>query len=478
MCVKKTFLKLIQPLVQYKATSFLGEKHIAETMERNLAKKLSKLKNCNIGKELGVASGTSIDDIPLTGYGFYHPFFMDPCEGDFMYPLNDYFKTMTSGTMSKPKAYLVPRKGLRKIIMSTGLSLIYISTFDGEKYGFSFGDTFYVNIPGGSFISNITSKELARGSSDLIHVVPENRDNMSFQEKVDYFVEHHHEIDIAQMNITTLLDDIKPRVRDKIQLKAFLTMDASAMQLKERVYETVGSYPKTPYGSTESIASTIPSIEHPGGFFFDWRTIYPEFIPEEYSVSTQVTRIDVPPEIVKLNEVELGERYQLVITPFHTDLTRNVTSDILECISFWDSQLKVETPIFSFYSRADKLISLHNFTRINEDEILHILEESSVPFVDFTARRELDGSREYMRLYIEFNEDVNLSEVEESIHGSFMEFDKDYQDLTRMMEYSPLRITRLPEGSFRDYLSKKEGMSRIARIDMREDRLKLLLSGL
>ncbi len=475
MCVLKTFLEVVKPLLIYNSTRFLKEKNINGKLENNLKKKLDRLQKCSIGRELGLEPGKKIDDLPLTGYSFYQRFYNDPHEGDFMYPLNDYFKNMTSGTMSKPKVYLTPKIFLNKVIMNAGLSIFFISTFDGEKYHFKFGDTLYLNIPGGSFISNIASKEVNKNRSSLIKVVPPDSENMTFQEKVDYFVEHYKEIDLAQMNITTLLDDIEPRIKEKVKLKSFITMDASAFELKERVKDFIGTYPKTPYCSTETIASTIPSIDPPAGFFFDWRLIYPEFIPEKYAITHEVERIDELPEIISLKDVEIGGRYQLVITPFYSELTRSVTSDILECIGFEDKLLKVETPIFRFYSRADRILSLHNFTRINETEIVMVLEASKIPFVDFTARRELDDTKEYLRLYVEFKDDVDLDETTKILHETFMATDKDYRDLTNMMEYTPIRLSILTKGTFKNFFSKKEGMSRIARIGMREDRLKLLL---
>ncbi len=475
MCVLKTFLELAKPLLIYGATRFLKEKNIYSKFESNLQKKLNRLQKCSIGKELGLAPGKTIDDLPLTGHNFYQKYYNDPHEGDFMYPLKDYFKTMTSGTMSKPKVYLTPKIFLTKALMNTSLSVIFLSSYDGEKYHFAFGDTFYTNLPGGSFISNIASKEISRTSSGLVKMVPPDSDNMTFQEKVDYFVDHYKEIDIAQMNITTLLDDIKPRINEKIQLKTFLTMDASAYELKERVKDFIGIYPKTPYASTETISSTITSIDPPCGFFFDWRMIYPEFIPEKYAVTHEVERIDDVPEIIKLQDVEQGGRYQLIITPLYSELTRSVTSDILECISLEDKVLKVKTPIFRFYSRADRILSIHNFTRINETELVMVLEETKLPFVDFTAHKELDNTREYLRLYVEFSEDIDLNEAAKKIHETFFEIDKDYRDLTNMMEYVPLRLSILPRGAFKNFFQKKEGTSRVARIGMREERLKLLL---
>ena len=89
-------------------------------------KKMDRLQKCSIGRELGVETGKTIDDLPLTGYNFYQRYYNDPHEGDFMYPLKDYFKTMTSGTMSKPKVYLTPKLMLRKSLMNTAISVIFI----------------------------------------------------------------------------------------------------------------------------------------------------------------------------------------------------------------------------------------------------------------------------------------------------------------------------------------------------------------
>ena len=114
MCVLKTFLEVVKPLLIYNSTRFLKEKNINGKLENNLKKKLDRLQKCSIGRELGLEPGKKIDDLPLTGYSFYQRFYNDPHEGDFMYPLKDYFKTMTSGTMSKPKVYLTPKIFLRK----------------------------------------------------------------------------------------------------------------------------------------------------------------------------------------------------------------------------------------------------------------------------------------------------------------------------------------------------------------------------
>ncbi len=177
-----------------------------------------------------------------------------------------------------------------------------------------------------------------------------------------------------------------------------------------------------------------------------------------------------------MHEVEKGRRYQLIVTPFYNDLTRYIMPDILECISKTDETINSDLPVFKYYARSDRVIVLHNFTRINEEELISIMKDSGIPFVDFTARRELDGSREYLSLYLELSEKMNMTEIHRLLDKSLLEFDRDWKDLSAFMNYTPLKITLLKKDTFKKFLHNKEGMARIQRIGMREERLQQLLS--
>ncbi len=63
-----------------------------------------------------------------------------------MYPLNDYVKATTSGTMGKPKTFLTPRKGLWDNLQKTGFSVMLLSTHDGEKVTFEIGETYLISL--------------------------------------------------------------------------------------------------------------------------------------------------------------------------------------------------------------------------------------------------------------------------------------------------------------------------------------------
>jgi len=221
---------------------------------------------------------------------------------------------------------------------------------------------------------------------------------------------------------------------------------------------------------------TIPSVGHPGGFFFDWRVIHAQFVPIEEAQDTYSDKVMEAPDIVEMMDVEIGKRYQLIATPYYNDITRYIMPDNFECVSKGDDLLGSNIPVFKYYSRSDKLMVLHNFTRINEQEIVSVLEEAKIPFVDFTARKDRINTKEHLVIYLELSDDMPEDEVRNRVHEAFMDFDKDYRDLSDFMGYTPLKLVFLKKGTFRKYLQNKEGMPRIARIDMREERLREVLS--
>lgn len=467
--------KILKPFIQRRAFSFLHEKNLEQKLDSAVKMKMKMLGNCNIGKKLGVTSSSKLRDLPFTAYNFYLPFFKNPKEGDFIYPMNDYVKALTSGTLGKPKTYLLPTTGLLHNVQNTASSIFFFATHNGEKPTFEVGDTIYTNMPAGNYLSGHIEKNIKKDSNDFVTLVPPNPDGMPFDDKVNYFVNHYKEIDVAYMTVTTLLDECYPAIGEEFKIKGMFTQDTAAGPLREKVKKVIGCNPSTIYGSTETMFCGLPSIQHAGGFVLDWRITYPEFVPEEETVDVEIDTLSDPPETLDLLNVEVGKRYQLVATPIRNDMTRYVMPDIFEVISLGDDILNTDQPVFKYYARSDKLIVLHNFTRINEEEMLQILSDAKIPFVDFTVRKELEGPRDYMHMYIELSEQMSQEDVGKKVHEHLMEFDKDWNDLVTMLKYLPLKVSLLPKDSFKRYLRSREGIPRINRIGMREERFKELM---
>ena len=472
----ESLLRVVKPLLESNALGFLREGDIAGKQRDLIDERTRKFASSGIGKKLGIHAGIDWSKVPLTTYSFYYPYFHEPGGDDLLYPLENYVRAYTSGTMGRPKSFLLPKKALQDNLQKTGLAFMFLCTHDGEKIRFEVGDVIYRNAPGGTFLSGFMHQEANSIASRWVKSVPS--DELSFKDKVEYFIQHYKEVDVAYMNVPTLLEEVYPRIGEELHLKGFYTQDRSAAILKDEIKRVTGGYPKVIYGSTETMFSALPSIEHPGGFFFDWRVIYPEFIPEEKALTTDPGKIDEPPEIVKMTDVEVGHRYQLVATPLKNDLNRYVMPDIMECIDTGDSVLGSEIPIFTYYARCDRLVMLHNFTRISEEELIQVLKDSGIPLVEFTARREMEGMRDYMKLYLELSKQMGEDVVKEHIDGQLLKFDKDWRDLKSYLMYDPLKVQILPRGSFHRYLDSRGGLPKVERIEMRDENLNLLLESM
>lgn len=469
----ESLLRVVKPLLESNATGFLREQDVERRQGVLIEKRVREFASCGIGKKLGMGFGRDWAKTPLTTYDFYRPYFNQPNSGDLLFPIEDYVRAHTSGTMGQPKSFLLPKKALQDNLRKTGMTFMFLVTHDGERIRFEVGDTIYRNAPGGTFLSGFMHQEANSIASKWVHSVPS--DELPFKDKVEYFIKHHKEVDVAYMNVPTLLEEAYPRIGEEIKLKGFYTQDRSASKLKDEIKRVTGGYPKVIYGSTETMFSALPSIEHPGGFFFDWRVIYPEFINEEEAMRGDSGRIDDPPELIDMTHVEVGHRYQFIATPLKNDLNRYVMPDILECIDTGDDILGSEIPVFTYYARCDKLVMLHNFTRISEDELIQVLHDAGISLVEFTARREADGSRDYMKIYLELSRNVDEETVKKLIDEQLLKFDKDWRDLKSFLGYDPLRVSILPRGSFSRYINARGGLPKVERVEMRDENLAVLL---
>ncbi len=73
---------------------------------------------------------------------------------------------------------------------------------------------------------------------------------------------------------------------------------------------------------------------------------------------------------------------------------------------------------------------------------------------------------------------MTLEEGAERADARLFEFDKDWKDLKNFLKYNPLRVRLLPRGSFSRYLASQKGLPKVERVEMSDDHLGRLLSGL
>ena len=485
----------VQPLM-----SFLHEEKIPEKQEKMLKKKFSLLSKTAIGKEIGANEGTKIGDLPLTSYSLYSKFFQNPTQEAFMYPLKYYGKALTTGSMGKAKWYLNPLP-LEVNMAAANLATIIALSHDGEKYCVNEGYTVYANLAPPPYYAGTGWNRMIKANPSILKLLTLFRfyepprilelakitrlfkklnflptdQAAPYEEKVNVFIKNFKKIDIAMMTVGTLLNLVYPEIKEPISLKAFVTQDTSADFFRDKIKEITGVYPSTIYGSTETGTCGIPSPEHSMGIFFDWRTVYCEFLPENNFYSIDIYK-KFDSEVIPLDDVKVGRKYQLVVTNLQSELTRYVMPDVFECISKQDNILGIDFPIFKYHMRAFKQISLHNFTIIDEKTILSAFKTADIQINDFTARLEVIDGMEHLAIYMEPGRTYEENEVLTRVDKSLRDIDKGYSELSTYQNYIPLKITLLPEGTFSDFLKRKTGMSHLMRINMKSEDFALILS--
>jgi len=219
---------------------------------------------------------------------------------------------------------------------------------------------------------------------------------------------------------------------------------------KDEITEFAGIPPKSSYASTETPACSIPSIQYPLGFIFDPRRGVFEFSPLEKDEKGDEKTLG-------LEDVQVGEKYRLYFTDLIGELTRYDTAVSFKCIAKGDNILFSDFPVFEYHSRLDKAISLSNYTRITEDELITAFKNAGIQFMDFTAKADREGGYEYLHLYVELLAKKSPKEVENAIHQQLYANDGDYKMLADFFDYVPVKVNLLLKGTVAKFLEQKAG---------------------
>jgi phenylacetate-coenzyme A ligase PaaK-like adenylate-forming protein len=227
-------------------------------------------------------------------------------------------------------------------------------------------------------------------------------------------------------------------------------MDTSILREKLKYYW--GRYPFETYGSTELLMTALQTWDCKDMVFVPTIGFY-EFIPEEEHLRSRRDR-SYRPRTLLLNEVEAGQRYEIVFTSFQGGpFVRYRIGDMLEVTALRNEELNINLPQVAFYGRCDDILDVGGFTRLTEKTMWQAVEDSGVGYNGWTARKEVQDGDPILRLYIELKrENQTAEDVGLAVHRSLKKIDSDWADLEQMLGWQPLEVTLLPEGAFFRYI--------------------------
>jgi hypothetical protein len=243
--------------------------------------------------------------------------------------------------------------------------------------------------------------------------------------------------------------------KDLWRVKGIMAGGSDTGIYRGKIKEMWGKYPLDVYAFTEG--STIATQT------WDYTTMtflpnfnFLEFIPEQESIKLN-NDPSYKPVTLLLNEVSPNQNYELLITNFLGGaMIRYRVGDMIRIVSMRNDKLNIDIPQMLFYSRADNIIDIAGFTRLTEKTIWQALENSGVPYKDWTARREVK-EQPILHIYLELkSKGLSEQEITDNIHQRLVEMDADYANLESFLGFKPLQVTVLPTGAFQSYTLKQQ----------------------
>jgi hypothetical protein len=225
---------------------------------------------------------------------------------------------------------------------------------------------------------------------------------------------------------------------------------------RSRIKETWGRYPLEMFVSTEALLVACQAWDCTSLTFVPTLNFL-EFIPDDESVGNPQDT-GTPVRTVLLDELETGKNYEMVVTNFLDGvMVRYRTGDILRIVAAENRAVGVQLPQAISYGRRSDTVDLAGFVKLTEQTVWRALEEADVPYVEWTARKEVHDSAPVLHLRIEPRpgSPVTSEQAYERVNAALRRLDPSWGDLEMMAALRPLRLTYLPEGSFDRYTEAK-----------------------
>jgi hypothetical protein len=253
--------------------------------------------------------------------------------------------------------------------------------------------------------------------------------------------------------------------KDLWSLKAIIIGGVDSAIFGKRVEELWGRKPLEIYAGTEGGIYATQTWDHEGMTFISNLNFF-EFIPEREWFKWQLDH-SYQPKTILLDEVKAGEKYEIVITNFHGGImTRYRPGDMVRITSLRNEKLNIDIPQMVFEKRIDELIIMFGVGHLTEKLIGEAIENTGIPHVDWTARKEIIDNNPALHIYLELEDNYIASEqsVAASVYDELEKLDSVYHfniqkyvygDAISFLGLRPIAVTFLPQGAFSSYISQQ-----------------------
>ncbi|RPJ26836.1 MAG: GH3 auxin-responsive promoter, partial [Planctomycetaceae bacterium] len=412
-----------------------------EIQERLLLEQLQLMGRSELGRAImGEHPPRSVEEfrqrVPITTYEDY-AFFLDEQKEDVL-PEKPVAWAHTSGRSGRYKWYPCTARAFAKIGEGVLSWLILSTTSQRGVVRIEPGDILVYNVAARPYMSGYGALSLAE-LFDMRYVpTVEEMEQMSFQERIQagFRMGMRTGIDVvgsissvlvkigeefskgatttkltpAMLHPAVLARMGRAWVRSRLagrpilpkdlwRVKGLLVSGTDTDIYRDRIREYWGVEPTEGYGMTEGPAAIAMQAWDRKGLYFLPDVSFLEFIPE-----TEWTRWRADesymPQTVLLSEVELGTRYEVVLTNFYGGpLMRYRLHDLVEFISYRDEEEGIALPSMTFAGRVADLIDLASFSGLIDEKLVwQAIANTGIAHEEWAVRKELLGEHSGLHL--------------------------------------------------------------------------------
>ena len=465
-----------------------------EIQERLLMEQIELIRETQIGRMiLNDGSHESLQafrqTVPITSYEDYEPYF--ETKNDQVLPQPAYIWARTSGRSGKLKWIPYTRQAYHRLGERVFAGVILAAARGRGDINIQERDILVYNTPPRPYISGVALRALAEQYNFRFIPSLESTEDMDFQERIEigFTTAMKTGIDILGSLSVVLVkmgerftegaqttkftkELVHPRVaarlarayiRSQIENRTMLPKDLWKVKAipsggmdtsiyKDKIEYYWGTPPFEQYGSTEEGAVATQVWTKDGMTFFP-DAAFLEFIPK---LEWDKWRSDPAyiPKTVLINDVEVGRRYELVITNFYgKPLIRYRMHDLIEITALEDQETGIKLPQMTFVGRSEDFIDLAGFTGLIDEKLVwRAILLTSIPYEEWSIRKEVLNGHPILHLYIETPPDVEQSKIQRKVHESLKTLNPSYRDYESMIGEQSLIVTKLSPGTFNAYL--------------------------
>jgi hypothetical protein len=430
--------------------------------------------------------------VPLTTYEDYAPY-IGNCQEDAILP-QSYYWICTSGRGGTSKWVPYTESGAeRAAISSTAVMILACANRKGEV-NISNGVRVLHNLPPRPYMSGVLTQLVPQLLDMRFIPPPEEYEDADFQMRVragfeialrtgadfltslatvlikmgERFTESSGQLKFNRhmLHPQIMLRLVRAWWRSKREGRTILPKDLWPLKglalygtetsiYREQLIHYWGKEPLETYASTEGGLIATQAWNKKTMTFVPLSCFF-EFAPEEEWLKSRENK-DYKPATVLLDEVKPGERYEVIITSFYgMPFLRYRLGDLIKIVALEDEEVGIRLPQMVFDSRADGLIDIAGFPRLDEKTMWQAIANTGIKYEDWSARKEYEKDTVIVHLYIELKEEIEIHEVEKRIHQELANINQDYKDLENMLGIRPLRVTTIMPGSFQSYYEERK----------------------